>query len=519
MKPLAFHDLFTLPKVTGRMSVMQNGNAEWLQERSKMVALSERHEPTISPPDTTPAAWDGPGYRCSGLMDSRGRWGSWRFGPSTPCELASLEREAALRKKVLFLSAQTFAPPPEGRPACRWRQAREHYVADDALPHLVPLYFDIDCAGDLDKALLAGRCLVAFLTHRLELSEEAVRIWFSGSKGLHILAHPAALGIEPSRALTADMKRIVAALVARLETEGCPELAVDSAVYSLPRMLRAPNQQHPKSGLYKVELTHDELMTLTADEIRALAVEPRPPLWPGDHAPALSPAAAAWWSTELTRLRETREFTRRTAELTGRKVRPDGFVVDELVTADMPDCIRQLAGTLVSPGNRNRAELQLACWALAAGRPEDWASRLLAAWALRNRPELSADGCRAKAESVARAVYGRTGYGFSCAAARTATRAAGLDPGCETCRAVRRPALRILHSLRRHHDEGWTAPERITLHDARARIADFVDSFIGSAAGAPGAHVAGNRQNLRRPAGSGRPRGPRPLRHADARTG
>jgi hypothetical protein len=316
------------------------------------------------------------------------------------------------------------------------------------------------------------------------------------------------------------MKHIVAALVKRLETEGCPELPVDSAVYSLPRMLRAPNQVNPRSGLPKIELRHEELLRLSADQIQTLAAEPRSPLWPEDHPPPTrSPTAAAWWATELGRLRETREFTRRTAELTGRKVRPDGFVVDELIDDEMPDCIRRLAAATVAPGNRNRAELQLACWALAAKRPQAWAARLLATWVARNRPELTLDGCRAKAESVVAAVYGRSGYGFSCTAARTAARAAGLDPGCEACRAVRRPALRILHSLRRHHDEGWVAPERITLHDARTRIADFVDSFIGSAAGASGAHVARNRKNLRRPAGPGRPRGPRPLRHADARTG
>ncbi|MBN2584946.1 MAG: hypothetical protein JXL80_17920 [Planctomycetes bacterium] len=461
-----------------------------------------------------------PGYRCYGLMDGRGRWGSWLFGPSTFDELAGLEREAARRNQVLFVSAQTFMPPPEGRRPRRWRQAREHYVGDGALPHLAPLFFDIDCAGDLDKALLAGRYLLEFLVHGLGLAEPAVRVWFSGSKGLHILVHPAALGIEPSAGLTADMKRIVANLVQRLETEGCPELPVDSTVYSLPRMLRAPNQVNPRSGLYKIELHHEELLRLTGDEIKALAAEPRAPLWPDDHPPpALSPTAAAWWAAEIGRLRQVREFTRRTAELTGRKVRPDGFVVDELIDDEMPDCIRRLAAATVAPGNRNRAELQLACWALAAKRPQTWAAKLLAAWAARNRPEFTLDGCRTKADSVVAAVYGRSGYGFSCAAARTAARAAGLEPECPACRTVRQPLLQTLHSLRQNHDEGWTAPERITLHDARARTATFIDRFVARIAGRAGADAAGNGQVLHRQVRLGRPRRPRPVRHADARTG
>lgn len=473
-----------------------------------MVAFNDAQDMTDGAvPGPDPATWTAPGYRCYGLMDRRGRWGSWRFGPSTVDELARLEHEASRKHQVLFQSAQTFASRPEGRPAHRWRQVREQYVGDAALPHLVPLFFDIDCAGDLDKALVAGRYLVAFLAHRLELSEEAVRIWFSGSKGLHILVHLAAMGIEPSRALTADMKRIVAALVKRLEAEGCPQLPVDSAVYSLPRMLRAPNQQHPKSGLFKAELTHDELMTLTADEIRALATEPRPPLWPGDHAPALSPAAAAWWSTELTRLRETREFTRRTAELTGRKVRPDGFVVDELASDDMPDCIRQLAGTLVSPGNRNRAELQLACWAKATKMPFGGVLSLLSSWTTVNRPELSAENAQAKAESIVRSVYGNASYGFSCVAARAAARAVGVVPECPACQAVRPRSLRQLYSLRVRHDAHWNPPERISLEEARGFTARVIDRRVAACrADRPGRRATGRRQDPRGSSRSNRAR-------------
>jgi hypothetical protein len=450
-------------------------------------------------------------------MDERGRWGSWLFAPATAKQLVLLEHEAARRKRILFLGVQIFTPPPAGVPVRRWKPVREHYVGENALPHLAPLYFDIDCAGDLDKALLAGRYLVEFLVDGLELAEEAVRIWFSGSKGLHILVHPAALGIAPSATLTQNMKLIVAGLVKRLEAEGCPELPVDSAVYSLPRMLRAPNQINPKSGLFKVELTHGELQRLSADEIKALAGDPRPPLRSEDGpAPPVSPKATAWWAAEIKKQRETHEFTRRTAELTGRKVRPDGFVVDEVVDPGMPDCIRRLAEAAVGPGVRNRVELQLGCWALAAGRPQAWAMRLLSAWALRNRPELSADGCRTKAESIVKAVYGRTGYGFSCAAARTAVRTAGLEPQCSGCRAVRQPMLRTLHSLRQNHDAGWTAPERITLNDARARIAGFIDNFVARVACTAGPHGSGERQDPLHRTRPGHPRRPRRLCRTDA---
>ncbi len=483
-----------------------------------MVAFNDRIGSAAPPHPNPPGpSWDGLGFRCYGLMDERGRWGSWLFAPATAAQAVILEKEAVQRQRILFFSIQTFAPPPAGVPVRRWKQVREHYVGADARPHLAPLYFDIDCAGDLDKALLAGRYLVEFLVDGLELAEEAVRVWFSGSKGLHILVHPAALGLTPSAALTQNMKLIVAGLIKRLEAEGCPDLPVDSSVYSLPRMLRAPNQINPKSGLFKVELTHGELQRLSADEIKALAGDPRPPLRSEDGpAPPVSSKATAWWAAELDKQHKTHEFTRRTAELTGRKVRPDGFVVDEVVDPGMPDCIRRLAEAEVGPGARNRAELQLGCWALAAGRPQPWAVKLLNAWALRNRTELSTDGCRTKAESIVKAVYGRTGYGFSCAAARAAVRTAGLEAQCSGCRAVRQPMLRTLHSLRQNHDEGWTAPERITLNDARARIAGFIDNFVARVACTAGPHGSGERQDPLHRTRPGHPRRPRRLCRTDA---
>jgi hypothetical protein len=259
---------------------------------------------------------------------------------------------------------------------------------------------------------------------------------------------------------------------------------------------------------------------LTADEIKNLAYGPRPPIHSDDMAvPPVSPKAATWWSAELARLQEHHEFTRQTAALTGRKVRPDGFMVDELIRQDMPDCLRRLVDAQVGPGARNRVELQLACWSRAAGQPQAWATDLLAAWAIRNRPELTNDGCRTKAESVVKAVYGRSGYGFSCAAARAAVRAAGLELQCGGCRAVRQPALKTLHSLRVRHDEGWTAPERITLHDARSRIAGFIDNFVARAAGAARLHAPGGRQDLRRAPRHGRPRRADALRRTHARVG
>ena len=326
-------------------------------------------------------------YRCYGTMDARGRWRSWRFAPDA--DEVRLVAEAAKPGHALFASVQRFTAPRGAAGVMRWRQVRDQYVGNDALPHIAPLYFDVDCDGDLDRALSWARWLVEHLVEQLDLPESAVRVWFSGSKGAHILVASEALGIKADPSLTGDMKSIITELIAHLAAEGAPGLTVDGSVYSLPRLLRVPDQFHRGSGLFKVELSHRELFQCSAEETMELAKAPRGGLWTPTDLPVVPmPKAADWWSAALERTRRPRQFRIATARIAGLKVRPDGYVVDELVDAATPDCIASILDATVEPGARNRCELQIACWSKAARQPFREALDKLAAWTARNRSEL-----------------------------------------------------------------------------------------------------------------------------------
>lgn len=465
-------------------------------------------------------------YRCYGRMDRRGRWRTWRFGPATEAEHARQAAEAAAAGYVLFASVQWFASPNGVAGTTRWTQVREQYTGEQALPHIAPLYFDIDCDGDLDTALLWARELVNFFTEQLELPEPAVRVWFSGAKGAHVLVDPVALGIQPSATLTADMKAVTLALVQHLTGMGTPAMTIDSSVYSLPRMLRLPDQPNPKSGRYKIELSHRELFEASAEQILKLAGGPRGPLWTVSELPTVpTPEAAQWWAAALARARQPREFRIKTAQVAGLRVRPDGYVVDELATTTMPPCIKGIFDAHVASGSRNRCELQIACWAKAAKKPYGQALAMLSAWTDRNRPELSAENAHRKADSILRSVYANPSYGFSCAAARSAARAAGVAHTCGDCQAVRPHHQRQIHSLRVRHDAQWSPLTPITLEDARGLVAAAIDKRIISTAGSAfrrptacrlGDRAAGGRQDTCDVARLGEPRHTSRLCRADA---
>jgi len=345
-----------------------------------------------------------------------------------------------------------------------------------------------------------------------------VRVWFSGSKGVHLMIDPMALGIQPSATLTSDMKVVATDLVKHLAATGAPDLTIDAGVYSLPRMIRLPDQVNPKSGLYKVELYHGELLTFSVDQIVELARAPRSSLWSAENLPdGPVPTAAQWWAAAIGRAKEPREFRIKTAQVAGLKFRPDGYLVDELADAAMPSCMDGMMRTTVPPGTRNRCELQIACWTKAAKLPFDRALALLSSWTARNRPELSAGNAHRKAESILRSVHGGASYGFSCAAARSAAHAAGVAARCGDCRAVRPHSLRQVHSLRTSHDERWNPPARIPLEESRGIVARAITTRV-AAAGAhrPGHSASGDGQDPRRPTRVGRARDAGALCHADA---
>ncbi len=98
----------------------------------------------------------------------------------------------------------------------------------------------------------------------------ALSCWFSGGKGFHVLLPNRGLATAPGP----GFRQAARAFVSRIgQASGC---VPDLAIYDAVRIFRAPNTRHAKSGLYKIPLRADELLGMSADAVRRLAVEPRP---------------------------------------------------------------------------------------------------------------------------------------------------------------------------------------------------------------------------------------------------
>ena len=129
------------------------------------------------------------------------------------------------------------------------------------------VWFDIDRA-DLEAARRDAARLALFIVEQYRLDDDALLVFFSGSKGFHIGLPTDAWQPTASGVFNRMARRLAEGLAAACE------VVIDSGVFDKVRAFRAPNSRHPKTGLHKRRLSLDELMKLSVERIQALAREP-----------------------------------------------------------------------------------------------------------------------------------------------------------------------------------------------------------------------------------------------------
>jgi transcriptional regulator of heat shock response len=127
---------------------------------------------------------------------------------------------------------------------------------------------DID-DSDLQNALERTKNLIKHLESEYEINLFTIKINFSGSKGFHIKI-PASLfgGFEATK----DLNLLIKSLAMEL-TEGVTK--IDESIYKQTGLIRMVNSKNKKSGLYAIPLTINEVLTLTMDKIKEMAVTRR----------------------------------------------------------------------------------------------------------------------------------------------------------------------------------------------------------------------------------------------------
>jgi hypothetical protein len=260
---------------------------------------------------------------------------------------------------------------------------------------------------DLRPALEAARHLTDFVLEHWQIDPDAIQIYFSGSKGFHVMLDTRLFGkILPSKNLPLifdSMRRHLA-----LELPEHLRETVDLAIKDRMRLLRLPNTVHEKSKLYKVRLSLDEVRQLGPFEIRDCARTIRPMIQTDEtgflsHAEVKENSAASQYFQRIRR--QLRRLTRKPFSYRFR--RPDDLAQLRFPCA----ALQTIWESHVEPGYRNNCAIRLASELRLLGLNEDEANDKLIEWNERNGIELPSDELR----NVVRSAYQRRfPYRYGC---------------------------------------------------------------------------------------------------------
>lgn len=139
---------------------------------------------------------------------------------------------------------------------------------------IAPLYLDLDI-DDIEHNFSKIKQDLALVLRRLKtvfyLSDKDIELYFSGSKGFHILVNHNIFGFEPSRDINKQYKKIAIELKTYTVNK-----TVDTKIYDNKRLFRVPNTVNHKTGLYKVPVSYEKVKSMESyDELKAYASKPK----------------------------------------------------------------------------------------------------------------------------------------------------------------------------------------------------------------------------------------------------
>jgi hypothetical protein len=256
-----------------------------------------------------------------------------------------------------------------------------------------------------EEGLDVARRVYRLLVERWQTPAAAVHVYFSGAKGFHLLIDTRAFGrVSPAQDLHRVFSRLRLQIVRELPDTARP--LFDLAIGDKVRLLRLPNTRHGGSGLYKIALTADELLTCSAVEIRGLARASRP---------LARVAAAGLLPTELvTAVPSLMSLFQRARRALRHERGPHPYTLGR--PAGAPEdalCAARLAmwRNPIPRGSRNNVAIRLASAFRLAGYSRDDTTELVLGWNRRQPSGLPEREIR----SVVQSAYARPfPYNYGC---------------------------------------------------------------------------------------------------------
>lgn len=261
-----------------------------------------------------------------------------------------------------------------------------------------PLYFDLDLEiendADFRKIVRDTLLVVSCLKEDFGIPEELIQIYFSGSKGFHVIVDPEVFDIKPSNDLNATFKTVAMEVGKNTIYD-----TVDTKIYDRRRLFRFPNSINGKTGLYKVPITMKDLRKMDFDSIQAYASEPREV---ETAEPRLVSSAKKRFKKILlvSKIKEAKRKNKNKSKV--------GIPTER---KDLLPCVKKLLEEGIGKGSRNNTSVALASSMLQSGIPQSEVIDELMAWNDKNDPPLPESEVLTTVKSAYSLVKSGRGYG------------------------------------------------------------------------------------------------------------
>lgn len=231
-------------------------------------------------------------------------------------------------------------------------------------------YLDLDymLKSDTDLKIIQSDLRIALSTlHNLfNIPYEYIRVYFSGSKGFHIIVPSIVFNITPCNNLNLYFRE-----VANYINEYTKYKTIDLKIYDRVRLLRLDNSINSKTSLYKIQLDLDFAKNCTYQELCNKARKPQ--LFINNNKPTIIKDAAKKYAEIIGNMQ---------VKINRNKIRNSSF--------ELPICIKNMLESEAPEGSRNNTSVTCASALLQHGKSFDETYQILLEWNdTYNNPKLS----------------------------------------------------------------------------------------------------------------------------------
>lgn len=211
--------------------------------------------------------------------------------------------------------------------------------------YIAPLYIDLDAEyleRDYEKLRRDIYLLIRKLKTMFYLNDDNIQIYFSGSKGFHLIIPYEIFGFDYSKDLNNKYKLLANMLKSYTITK-----SIDTQIYDNKRLFREVNSINSKTGYYKVPILLTDLRTMSYDDLVEYASSPK----------QISIALNKEYNDKANKA-----FTEIITELQEKQKRSINHKIAKtmLVNKELLPCVKYILANGANKGDRNNTAMALA---------------------------------------------------------------------------------------------------------------------------------------------------------------